>query len=253
MRRIVRSEAVVLRARDWRESSRTVTLFTPDTGLVAVIARGARRPRSRTAAALNLFAHSRVIYYRHETRQLYNLSDAELLAAHSAIAQVPERYFCAGRMVDFLLHVLHPHDANERLYALLLANLAVVEHSDAAFPELLAAFLLKAAAFLGFRPELRRCVVCRRGVGGEAVWFDPLRGGAVCRDCAGERSSLRPLAAAGLAALDDLLHTPTAEVAALARGADPLPPVLEFLSVHFEKLPVHALAWPADTGLGRAE
>ena len=244
MRRIVRTEAVILRCRDWRESSRTVTLFTPDTGLVAVIARGSRRPRSRTAAALNLFAHSRVIYYRHEARALYNLSDAELITAHSAIAQLPERYFCAGRMADFLLHALHPHDANERLYGLLLANLAVLEHAGDAFPALLAAFLLKAASFLGFRPELRRCVACRRSVANKPAWFDPLRGGAVCRDCA-TGPSLRPVTAPELADLDRLLRTPTVEVAGLGVQSDALAPVLEFLGAHFERMPVHELAWPA--------
>lgn len=244
MRRIIRTEAVVLRCRDWRESSRTVTLFTPDTGLVAVIARGSRRPKSRTAAALNLFAHSRVIYYRHEARALYNLSDAELVNAHSAIAQLPERYFCAGRMADFVLHALRPHDANEKLYGLLLANLSVLEHSVSAFPELLAAFLLKAASFLGFRPELRRCVACRKPLAGTAAWFDPLRGGAVCRDCA-TGPSLRPLSAGELADLDRLLRTPTVDVAGLEVETDALGPVLEFLGAHFEKLPLHDLAWPA--------
>jgi DNA repair protein RecO (recombination protein O) len=246
MRRIVRTEAVVLCSRDWRESSRTVSFLTPDAGLVTVMARGARRPRSRTGAAVNLFAHSRVIYYRRENRALYNLSDAELLNAHSDIAAVPERFFCAGRMADFLLHALRPHDANEKLYALLLANLAVLQHSDTAFPALLAAFLLKAASFLGFRPELRRCVACRSPVAGGPAWFDPLRGGVLCRDCAAG-PSLRPLTATELTDLDRLLHTPTVEVAALDVTTDALAPILEFLATQFERMPIHTLAWPTRT------
>lgn len=243
MRRLVTTEAVVLRTRDWRESSRTVSLLTREHGLVTVIARGARRPRSRTAAALNLFCQSRITFYRRENRAIYNLGEAELLRAYSGISQLPERYFCAGRMAEFLLQVLPPLDANERLYILTVGNLAVVERAETGFEQLLAAFLLKAASFLGFRPELRCCVVCRQPVGDRTVWLDPARGGTVCRDCA-SGPGLMPLSPAELADLDRLLYSASATVATLNISSRPLDTVLSFLGAHFERLTTTALAWP---------
>ncbi len=65
MQRIVRTEALCLRSRPIRESSKLVTFFALDEGRLVCVARGARRPKSKFGAALEPFAVSRIIYYRH--------------------------------------------------------------------------------------------------------------------------------------------------------------------------------------------
>ena len=187
MRKIVRAEAICLRVQDYMESSKLVTLYSPEQGKVNCIARGARRLKSKFGAALDLFAVSRVIYYWRETTSLYNLSDAELVRPFPPLAQLPERFLAAEQMAEFVLRTAQPHDPHPDVYRLLLTNLATLETAENGFVMRVCSFLLKASSFLGFRPELRRCLVCRKPLNGStAVYFDAGRGGTICPACAGE-------------------------------------------------------------------
>ena len=236
MRRILRADAICLRGQDHRESSRLVTLLTREHGRIACIARGARRPRSRFGAALGLFARSRIIYYWRENRTLYTLSDAELVDSHSRLALEPGRFLAAGRMAEFAYRIAPDHQPVEPLFDLLVASFAALETAEAGFEALACSFLLKAASFAGFRPELGRCLVCRRPVSSSDCSFDPARGGVVCSGCA---TSVAPAARPEpglLDALRALLYTPAAELARRPPAMDPTPLVLAFLRHHFDPL-----------------
>jgi|GEM_PF-959436 len=315
MRRIVRSEAVCLRVRDYHESSKLVTFFTHERGKVNCLAKGARWLKSKFGAALDLFAQSRIIYYWRETRDLYTLSDAELVHSFSGLALEPGKFLAAEQMSEFVLRVIQPLDPNPQLYQLLLNYLSTLESLqnleaeesrnqgikessvrpgtrilESSTPRLLpvalvCSFLLKAASFLGFRPELRRCLICRRPIENQRpAYFDAARGGILCPRCAGERPEIQDpeseiqnpkwLAPADLDLLCFLLYTPASEIAAvsastpqalnlqtatcklqtgplapgpkpLAPGPSPLDLVLNFLAHHFDPLVLNSFRWQA--------
>jgi DNA repair protein RecO (recombination protein O) len=279
VRRIVRSDAVCLRVQDYHESSKLVTFFTLEHGKVSCIAKGARRLKSKFGAALGLFAESRIIYYWHEGRTLYTLSDAELIRSHSRIAESPERYLAAEQMAEFTIKAIQPQDTSPQLYQLLLNYLGLVETRAATpsallpdpFAPLVCSYLLKAASFLGFRPELRRCLICKRPPDGtHPVFFDAWSGGIICSRCSGERVELTEadppdwdrvpsrirLEPEGLDILSFLLYTPASEIASVSPSLVPNPQspvanrqspildlVLSFLSHHFDPLVLNSFRW----------
>jgi len=278
MRRIVRAEAVCLRVQDYHESSKLVTFFTLERGKVNCLAKGARRLRSKFGAALDLFAQSRIIYYSHETRTLLTLSDAELVHSFN-FSRLPtpdslSRFLAAEQMSEFALRVIQPLDPSPQLYRLLLNYLSTLEscspppsdnrqstivnrQSPSPYPALVCSFLLKAASFLGFRPELRRCLICRRPIeSSRPAYFDAGRGGIVCPRCAGENPSGTRLDAASLDTLAFLLYTPASEIASVVPSPgsqslvpSPQPPtplldlVLGFLGHHFDPLVLNSFRW----------
>lgn len=249
MRRIVRADAVCLRVRDYSESSKLVALLTAEHGRVDCIAKGARRPRSKFGAALDVFALARVIYYWHENRSLYTISDAELVKSHAGIALVPGRFVAAEQVTEFVLRTVQQQDPHPSLFGLLTTYLDVIETTDSGFPALVCSFLLKAASFAGFRPELQRCVVCRAAVApSEPVSFDALRGGIICARCSVAAGRNTDLAPAERATLCRLLYTAAEEIRAAGSSSeapDPLPLVLSFLGHHFDPLVLHSFRWPA--------
>src|SRR2546421_9740831 len=56
-----RAEAVVLKAIDYGEADKILTLYTPSLGKVRAIAKGVRRVTSRMGGHLDLFAHATVL------------------------------------------------------------------------------------------------------------------------------------------------------------------------------------------------
>jgi DNA repair protein RecO (recombination protein O) len=258
MRRIVRSEAICLRVRDYHESSKLVTFFTLEHGKVNCLAKGARRLRSKFGAALDLFAQSRIIYYSRETRTLLTLSDAELVHSFN-FSRLPtpdslSRFLAAEQMSEFTLRVIQPHDPSQQLYRLLLNYLSTLESIPPPsslltppYPALVCSFLLKAASFLGFRPELRCCLTCRWPIeSSHPAYFEPGRGGVICPRCAGDNPKGARLDPADLQTLAFLLYTPASEIASLSpRLLPPLDLVLGFLGHHFDPLVLNSFRWHA--------
>lgn len=220
MRRIVKTEALCLRAQNWRESSKIVTLLTPDLGLLAGIARGARRPKNRFGgAALNLFARSRLTIYLRENRELCTIGDAELINAHPGIALEYHRYLTAGEIVKFVLTALAHRNPEYRVFELLKKTLATLSSTKTAstdYSALRGAFLLKACSFLGFRPQLQLCVLCHYPIpqdiplSSTGIGFDIRKGGVVCSLC--PAPTKKPLSPEEVQILKTLLHTPGSQL-----------------------------------------
>ncbi|MGQ9707703.1 MAG: DNA repair protein RecO [bacterium] len=224
MRRIVKTEIICLYQRHWHESSKIVTLFSPDLGLVKAVARGARRPKNRFGAALDLFARSQAVLYLKENRDLATLGDTELIDAYAGIALDYNRFLAAGTLARFLLRVLVQRNPEPRLFELLTRTLAalaatpsVQRQSGGTFSAMVGSFILKASAFLGFRPNLDRCVLCHTQLNlspdkepVSSIRFDIRKGGLVCPGCTSEtKTTLTP---EEVQTLQHLLHTPASRL-----------------------------------------
>ena len=75
---LLRTEGIVLQAWDLGEHDRLVTLYTRDHGRLAVVARGARRLRSRFAGALELFTWGDAVGFEREGRALVQLDHFDI-------------------------------------------------------------------------------------------------------------------------------------------------------------------------------
>ncbi|MGH7550778.1 MAG: DNA repair protein RecO, partial [Gemmatimonadota bacterium] len=120
---IVRTEAFVLKAVRFGETSMIYRLFTRDRGVVPVMAKGVRRPKSRFGATVGTFQRLLVTYYSREGREVQTLSGVDLLEAHRGIATSLARLEAAGRWFRFLQAVLPDGAPLEPLYALTVEGL----------------------------------------------------------------------------------------------------------------------------------
>ncbi len=238
---IEKSEALVLRVIPFRDTSRILTAYTSERGLVSLLAKGVRAARPRFGAALELFALSDLVYYQKDSRDLQLLSQATLLDPHLGLGGNPERYAFGVAVLEFLLKALAGQEPPGRLYPLSVRTLEVLETAPpAALGALFRAFEIKAVSFLGHRPELYACVECGGPLDdGPGAGWAPLLGGALCPDCASSLPGvavLPPAALAGMrrlmtATLADLAGEPPAAdlVAAVGRALEP------FLQAHVER------------------
>ena len=203
---IVRTEAFVLKAFRYGETSMIYRLLTRDRGVVPVIARGARSPRSRLGAAVNAFRQLEVTYYDKPGREIQTLSEAEVVSEHREIASSLEKLDVAGRWFRFLRSILPDGAPAEPLYALAAIALDRLEHVPSSRLTRWETYHRAAAAgLLGLAPRLESCMACERALPeGRDVAFSIEDGGLVCLDCV---PRLRPLAGAEYALLA-LYHHP---------------------------------------------
>jgi DNA repair protein RecO (recombination protein O) len=76
---IVSTEAFVLRSYKLAENDKIIVMFTRDFGKLRLVAKGARKVKSRFGAALENFAHVRIIFHHKENRELLMLDRAEII------------------------------------------------------------------------------------------------------------------------------------------------------------------------------
>src|SRR3954469_11248040 len=109
------TEAIVLHAFDYLESSRIVRLLTRDAGVQSVLARGARKSRGRYGSALDLFAEGSAQLYVKPNREPHNLSSFEVTRARNELAFDIGRVTAASAIAELALR-FGGGEANPSLY-----------------------------------------------------------------------------------------------------------------------------------------
>ena len=181
-----RTQAIILSRRDFGESDRLLTLFTPDQGKIRAIAKGARKPQAKLSGHVELFARSDVIIHR--GRNLDILTQAELVEAYRGLREDLRR----GAYANYAAELLDRFTADEDLEQAALFDLlddTLGRIADFADPALAARYFeLQLLELAGFRPELMECVVTRRPLLPEPQYFSFEEGGAVSREAAAQLS-----------------------------------------------------------------
>ena len=212
---------------DYGESDRIVHLVTPESGLVAAMARGARKSKKRYAGALDIGNRIRTQMSRGKG-ELWRLNGATLDHGRPHIRSDLERialavYAC--ELVGYLCPREHPAPM---FYGLLDTALLVLDACSA--PPLSAwrpALEAKALTFAGFAPRLERCDVCGLEADGELV-FSASNGGVRHSDCGGGAPMSRVFARA----LELSRRTPLSELVDVALPAGDLWCLNELLVWH---------------------
>ena len=184
-RTLAKSQAVVLRVRRMGETSKLVTLYTEDFGKVKVVAKGARKPKSKFGAALELMTEIQVVFYLRDDRELQTLSDCDVTRAHPGLLSVLQRLSFGSAVCELIDRLtIEGEGGNRRLYRCLAGVLVGLEEVSAPQTEALFwYFQLRMAESLGYRPELGHCVDCLSALEGRSLWFSPALGGGLCRSC----------------------------------------------------------------------
>ncbi|MGH8552249.1 MAG: DNA repair protein RecO [Methylococcales bacterium] len=111
--RVSLQSAFVLHKRPYSESSLLLDVFSCDYGKVALLAKGARRNRSRLAGILEPFVPLSLSWSGKSDLQL--LTGAE--AIPPGIQLIGHNLYCGLYLNELLNHFLHRHDAHQNLFS----------------------------------------------------------------------------------------------------------------------------------------
>jgi DNA repair protein RecO (recombination protein O) len=185
MREIIRTEGIVLRRRDFGETSRIAVVYTYRKGKVQLLAKGARRPKSKFGAALEPLTLSEFVFYYREAKDLYTLGEASIVRSYQGLRENPGRLvfgLACAEAADRLTRELDPDHRSVRALSEAFDALA-----SGTSPRLvLGHYLLNLAAGVGFRPELITCKSCGTVRPAGSVTFSPADGTIFCNKCARE-------------------------------------------------------------------
>jgi len=150
---LVTTEAIVLRSRKQGDTSKIVSLYTLDFGLVDVIAKGAREMKSKFGSALEPFTYSKATFYKKDGRDLHLLSNAEVVTPFRNLQSDLEHIESATKVIELLLRAQHHEESHPELFKLVKETLQIMNESKSV-SSILFAYYLKYISFAGFAMNL---------------------------------------------------------------------------------------------------
>ncbi len=160
------TDAVVLRTLNFRETSRIATLFTREEGRMGVVAKGARRPRSRIGPCLQPLAYLHVVVHVRPDRELQILTEASHARLFPRLSTSLERITTGYKVIELLRALVEDGEQDEGLFALLVYCLQLLDTPETSVNHVFPYFQMRLASALGFEPRFTRNSIVQLTDGG---------------------------------------------------------------------------------------
>ncbi len=177
---LVKWEGIVIRSVDYGESSKVLTVFTREHGKIGIMARGAKKPKSRLAAVSQLFTYGYYLCKKGPGTGMPDLSQGEIGDSFADLRQDLMKTAYAAYIVELLDRLTSEHEPNPYLFQLLRLTLSYIDEGKD--PEILCRiFESKMLIVAGIKPQLNACANC--GEVREPYAFSVAHGGLLCPVC----------------------------------------------------------------------
>lgn len=203
----IKTKAIVLRAQDYNENDKLLTLLTEERGLVFAYVFGARKMKSRLGAVCSMLSYGEFVLF--ENKGKYNVDSADTERLFFGIRQDIEKLAYASYFCELCSSIITAEEPAGDIMRLLLNTLHFLENGKM-LPELLkAVFELRAMCLIGYAPNLIACNSCGH-YEKDMFWFDLSRGCAVCMECkpAGDPKDDMPMSKAVFLAARHIVYAP---------------------------------------------
>ena len=171
-------EGIVLRTTDYGETNKIVTLYTREWGKIGVMARGAKKPKSRLSAITQPFTYG--FFLLQNGRGLGNMQQGEIITPLRAIKEDIFLTAYASYVVELTDKSTDEKKTNPFIFELLYQTLTYL--NEGYDPEILKnIYEMKMLPVLGLYPILNQCAICGDKEG--QFSFSIREGGIICHRC----------------------------------------------------------------------
>ena len=180
-----RTPAICLRTTDYSETSQVVHFFTREQGKVGLIAKGSKRPKSKSGGALDLLSEGDLVFSESRSGGLGTLIEFDETAWRTPLRKRARSLHAALYMIELAGAMLGENDPHPEIYDLLKNALARLGEPDAPAAAVLAYFQWRLLLRVGLLGEMGRCVACRREMSSplREAYFSSDQGGLLCGAC----------------------------------------------------------------------
>ncbi len=189
---IVKTEAIVLSAMKYRDTSKIVRLYTSEFGKISVIAKGARDSKSKFRSALQPMSYVSAVIYKNDNRELQLLSQCDAIRTFRYLGENIEKMYAAMSALELVDIVTQDEEENKQLFMLLLDVLELVNTVTKSPSIALYYFETRLSDLLGFQANLYSCSCCEKSVEhmiAENAKFTLVSQGVHCPACSPARSN----------------------------------------------------------------
>ncbi len=189
---IIKTSALILHSIRWKESSKIVTFYTREKGLIKVIVHSALKKNSIFAGKLESLTLVNIILDYKESRSLQILRDSEVSNSFSKLKSDYGIYPYALLILELINQIFDFEQEDSIFYDFTIVMLKELEKKTDTNIVILY-FLLKLASYLGFKPAFDLCLGKSNIRCAPKVFLDLQNGSVFCRNCELQQSISLPL------------------------------------------------------------
>jgi DNA repair protein RecO (recombination protein O) len=200
--------AICLQTTDYSETSQVVHFLTRQTGVVRLLAKGTKRPKSKSGGAIDLLSEGDLLFSVKDTGALGTLMEFSETVSHTSLRRDSRRLNTSLYMLELVREMLAEGDPHRGVFDLLHRALQRLAQEDAPISAVLAYFQWRLLRHVGLLGDLDACCACGVSVQEMSqqaeVYFSSRQGGLLCDGCEGSQQEKFHLEPATLAALATL-------------------------------------------------
>ena len=203
---IHKTEAIVLKSIDFRETSRITTFFTHQYGKVKGVLKGIRKDPKKFGSNVDRFSINDIVYYQYRNSDLHLISHCDLKAFFFPIRQDLKRTMAASYILELVNAIMPTEEANRAVYELMMNYLNELQ-SAKDISKLVHIFQIKTLTLAGFRPHLDSCLLCKEKIHSQAR-FSLSKGGLLCIKCQIQDLTATPISGGSVASIIHIEKSP---------------------------------------------
>jgi len=198
---IVKTEGIVLKSFDFRETSRIATFLTRDFGKVKGVLKGIRKDPRKFHSSIDNFSLNEIVYYQYRNSDIHLISHCDMKDFYTGLRQDLERMTAASYATELIDNLMPVEEQNIEIYDLMKSFLKSLQTTPDV-SKLVQTFQIKILSLSGFKPHLETCVSCSNMVS-QSPRFSLRLGGLLCGGCQDSVGEATPIS---LGAVASILH-----------------------------------------------
>ena len=176
---IVKMKGIVIAENNMGDFDKMLTMLTPGCGKISCVAKGARRPKSSLLAGTQFLCFGEYVMYKGQEH--YTINSCDVIEVFYNIRTDLDKLQEATYITKIIQNVTNENENSYKILQLFLNTLYMISETDKDLKFTTSVFKLKLLCFLGFKPQVEKCVNC--GTTENLRFFSIKDNGCKCQDC----------------------------------------------------------------------
>ena len=184
----IKLKGIVIKADDYKDSDKLVTIFSAEKGLIKARARGVKKNKAKLTFAVQPFAF--VEFMLSERDGFYTIINASSIDQFFSITSDFDDYIFMLACLEVVHKTVKENENSVELFLLLLNALKLVAYENISSINVFIKFMIEAMGYLGFSFIFDRCAYCSGKLNENNVGFSYDYNGLLCSSCLNKKDSL---------------------------------------------------------------
>jgi len=177
----IKTKGIVIKATDYKDSDKIVTIFSSDFGLIKARVRGVKKDKAKLAFAVQPFAFIEFLLIK--KNDFYTVINATSIDQFFNITIDFDNYIFMLGCLEVCEKTVKENDPQNNLFILLVNSLKNVCYNQVSSMYVFIKFMLESLKFLGFKLELKSCACCGDLLNKNSFAFSYDFNGLLCGKC----------------------------------------------------------------------